>query len=319
VDLNTLYTATRAGCDGLACTQLSLVDWPRAARTAGRCGAGVTIAIVDTGINPEHGSLAEADVTLLPLLGGEPQRSRRSHGTAVAAVLVGSGDPRIQGLLPAARLIAVDAFEEDPEGRTHSDAFRLVSAIDLVHGKGPDVINLSLTGPANALLERAVAAVADDGVPLVAAVGNAGPAADPLYPAAYDRVIAATAVDADRRIYRRAVRGEHVDFAAPGVRVWTAASVRGARPKTGTSFAAPFVSGAAALARQQGASSPEAVMETLKRSAEDLGEGGRDPVFGWGLLNAAGLCGAAPAGADAVVAEASADADAADSFGLAGE
>jgi len=259
VDANTVYVPGGEACEGLACLQLALVSWPAAARapaagSPAACGEGVTIGIVDTGINPAHDSLKAADVRLLPLLGREPVISRRTHGTAVAAVLVGSGDPRIQGLLPAARIVAVDAFEEDREGRTLSDAFRLVAALDVVAAEAPDVINLSLSGPANALLERAVAAVADGGIVLVAAVGNAGPASPPLYPAAYPEVIAATAVDADLRIYRRAVRGEHVDFAAPGVEVWTAASLRGARPQTGTSFAAPFVTAAVALAVERGAS-----------------------------------------------------------------
>lgn len=299
VDVNTVYTPSQGGCEGLACLQLALVGWPAAARTAEACGSGVTIGIIDTGINPEHDALKAADVTLLPLLGRAPVISRQTHGTAVAAVLVGSGDPRIQGLLPAARLVAVDAFEEDPAGRTLSDAFRLVAALDTLAQEEPQVMNLSLSGPANDLLARAITAVSERDVILVAAVGNAGPASPPLYPAAYPEVVAATAVDADLRIYRRAVRGDHVDFAAPGVEVWTAASLRGARPQTGTSFAAPFVTAALALAVERGATDREAAIAALRDGAEDLGEPGRDSVFGWGLVKADGLC-AAPAGGAAV-------------------
>ncbi len=85
--------------------------------------------------------------------------------------------------------------------------------------------------------------------------------------------------------------GEHIDFAAPGVAVWTAASVSGARPKTGTSFAAPFVTAAVAMMK---ASEPELAAEMLRDRltghAEDLGDPGKDPVFGWGLLNARAIC-----------------------------
>ena len=82
---------------------------------------------------------------------------------------------------------------------------------------------------------------------MIAAAGNDGPRAEPAYPAAYDSVIAVTAVDRSGTIYRRAIRGAHVDLAAQGVEVWTAASVKGARWKTGTSFAAPYVTAAVAL------------------------------------------------------------------------
>jgi subtilisin family serine protease len=299
-----------------------MVGWPEAARAPQACGAGVTIGIVDTGINPEHPSLRNADVTLLPLLGGEPVISRRTHGTAVAAVLVGSGDPRIRGLLPEARLVAIDAFEQDRHGRSFSDAYRLVAALDVLSEEEPDVMNLSLSGPDNELLGRAVGVVVERGSLIVAAVGNKGPSSPPLYPAAYREVIAATAVDENLRIYRRAVRGEHVEFAAPGVRVWTAASLRGARPKTGTSFAAPFVTAAVALARASGAGEREAAVERLAAATEDLGSPGRDEIFGFGLVKAADLC-AAPAPEATVTTAATADQSGeetgADAFSLAGE
>lgn len=157
----------------------------------------------------------------------------------------------------------------------------------------PEVINLSLAGPANLLLEEAVRRVSERGIIIVAAVGNAGPRSEPSYPAAYEEVVAVTAIDRNKNPYRRAGRGQHIDLAAPGVAVWTAASVSGGRTKTGTSFAAPFVT--AAAARMKGASpdlAPERIREALTRSAEDLGEPGKDPIFGWGLLNARALGGA---------------------------
>lgn len=100
-----------------------------------------------------------------------------------------------------------------------------------------------------------------------------------------------TAVDRDLRVYRRANRGPHIDLAAPGVDVWTAASVRGARTKTGTSYAAPFVSAAAALLPQAEPSltGPE-VRARLVGQARDLGAEGRYEIFGWGLLAPPGGC-----------------------------
>ena len=89
---------------------------------------------------------------------------------------------------------------------------------------GVAVINLSLAGPDNPILERAISDASTAGIPLVAAVGNAGPRSVPLFPAGYDAVVAVTAIDRNERIYRRAVQGPHVDLAAPGVSIPTAAS-----------------------------------------------------------------------------------------------
>lgn len=128
-----------------------------------------------------------------------------------------------------------------------------------------------------------------------AAAGNKGPQAEPVYPAAYEEVIAVTATDKQKRPYRRAGRGEHIDLAAHGVEVWTAASIQGARPRTGTSFAAPFVTSAIALMK---AANPEltsdGIRDALTGSAEDIGEPGKDPIFGWGILNARAICGNKP-------------------------
>ena len=98
-------------------------------------------------------------------------------------------------------------------------------------------------------------------------------------------MLAVTAVDRRAQVYRRAGRGEHIDIAAPGVDVWTAASISGARPRTGTSFAAPFVTAAAALMVQaEPELTPAQLRERLRLSTRDLGAEGPDAVFGHGLL-----------------------------------
>jgi subtilisin family serine protease len=214
------------------------------------------------------------------------------HGTAVAALLVGNQSGRSPGLLPEAELIAVDTFHRLGRHGDVSDAYSIVKALDYLESRKVEIVNLSLAGPANALLERAVKSLTDKGVILVAAAGNDGPKAKPVYPAAYPDVVAVTAVDRQKRPYRRAARGPHIDLAAPGVNVWIAASVKGAKPRSGTSFAAPFVTAAIALAKKSDpVSEKEAALFRLTSAAEDLGEPGRDDIFGWGLLNPAGLCG----------------------------
>jgi subtilisin family serine protease len=221
---------------------------------------------------------------------GDLPESARQHGTAVAALLVGSAESRTPGLLPGGELVAVDAFQRNGND-DRSAVYDLVRAIDLLAGKGVLVINMSLTGPANLLLERTVEMATQREIVLVAAAGNGGPRAAPLYPGAYGEVIAVTAIDRRKNAYRRAGAGDHIDIAAPGVQVWTAASVKGASSKTGTSFAAPFVTAAAAMIK---AANPQLkadeVEALLRQGAEDLGKPGKDPVFGWGLLNARTIC-----------------------------
>ncbi|MDO5643749.1 MAG: S8 family serine peptidase, partial [Paracoccus sp. (in: a-proteobacteria)] len=172
-----------------------------------------------------------------------------------------------------------------------ADAFALIEALDWLAHEGARIINLSLAGPENALLAEKVAALEAGGVLLVAAAGNGGPRAAAAYPAAYETVLAVTAVDRRAQVYPRAGRGAHIDLAAPGVDVWTAASISGARTKTGTSFAAPFVTAAAALLLEaEPTLGPAALRDRLRASARDLGETGPDPVFGHGLLSAPAPC-----------------------------
>jgi subtilisin family serine protease len=279
-------------CEGLECPAgRRMIDWPEPADRASGCGGGVPIGMIDTGINDAHETFEGADLEVVRLSPEEFTPSRALHGTAIAALLVGDPATRAPGLVPSARLVAVDAFYRRGSDE-RADVFTLVEALGLLAERDVGVINLSLAGPPNAVLEEVVARLKGErDIVLVAAVGNDGPRAAPAFPAAYPEVIAVTAVDRERAIYRRAIRGEHVDLAAPGVAVWTAASVSGARWKTGTSYAVPFVSAAAAILRE---ARPELtaleVGPELARLATDLGDPGPDPVFGAGLLGLGALC-----------------------------
>ena len=210
------------------------------------------------------------------------------HGTAVAALLVGDDASRTPGLLPAARLIAVEAFHRDRAGDA-SDVYKLVRGLDALSARGVRVVNMSFAGPANLLLEQAVARAAASGMILVTAAGNRGPNAPPAFPGAYADTIAVTAVDRTQQVYRQAGRGDHIAFAAPGVRIWTAASVSGGRFRSGTSYAVPFVTAAiaAALAEHPDHTREQLVADLAAQSG-DLGEAGRDPTFGFGLIKAKG-------------------------------
>jgi subtilisin family serine protease len=258
--------------------------WPAVKRPSA-CRPMAPIGLIDTRINVEHPSLAGSRITVLPLFDAEAEPSSAYHGTAVAALLVGWGE--VPGLVQGWQLLAVDAFKRGDI----ATGYDLARAVDMLAGHNVPIINMSLSGPDNAILAASVAEAARRDIVLIAAAGNDGPHAKPAYPAAYPDVIAVTAVDRSKHIYRRAARGAHIDIAAPGVNVWTAASVKGQRPRTGTSFAAPFVTaGVALILADNPGFSREEVEIVLENEADDLGERGRDEVFGWGLLDISSIC-----------------------------
>ena len=205
-------------------------------------------------------------------------------------MLLGRLDSRVPGLLPYAELIAVEAFHRGGSG-DQADAFSLANAIDLLLDQGVSVINLSFSGPENAVLRQITEEAVARSVALVAAAGNGGAGAPPVYPAAWPHVLAVTAVDSQKRIYRQANQGPYISLAAPGVGVWTAASISGGRLKSGTSFAVPFVTAALAVQRLREPDTPlDLSIGQMVDCAQDLGEAGYDPVFGNGLVSAPGYC-----------------------------
>jgi hypothetical protein len=190
------------------------------------------------------------------------------HGTAVAARLV-AGD--------ADMLYAADLWCGDAVGGATSN---LVDALAWMAREHVAVINISLVGPDNPVLARAVQAMITRGHVLVSAVGNDGPAAPPLYPAAYPGVIGVSGVDAHDRVLPESGSGEQVDFCASGV------IGSGRDALRGTSFAAPIVARKAAQlldAPRTGAATQ--VQQQLIGEARPLGARGRDPRYGYGLLS----------------------------------
>ena len=254
-----------------------------AAADAPSASGAIRVGLIDGGVDTSHVTLRGNTVHLF---GCGEARVPSAHGTAVASLLAGSaGD--FHGAAPQAELFAADVYCGLPAGGAVD---RLAAALGWMARERVAVINVSLVGPRNALLERVVASLVSRGFLIVAAVGNDGPAAPPLYPAAYDGVMGVTAVDARHRVLIEACRGKHLDLAAPGADMSAAtlgqsgqtdafASVRG------TSFAAPIVAGllARTLARPDSAARDQAVA-ALAGSAEDLGPRGRDDIYGAGLV-----------------------------------
>ena len=247
--------------------------------------------MIDTGINATHEIIAGANLEIIRLADEALEPSKAVHGTAVASVLIGGDQSRVPGLVREARVVAVDAFGRSGSDE-RADLISVLRGLDVLAARDVKVVSLSLAGPDNRLLLDAVnTLVSDVGITIVAAAGNAGPRADPAFPAHYEPVIAVTAVDTGAKIYRRAQRGEHLDIAAPGVNLLAATSIRGARLKTGTSFAVPYVTATAAVLLSEDPSrTPSDVANWLAANARDLGPEGQDEVFGWGMLQTQGVC-----------------------------
>lgn len=208
------------------------------------------------------------------------------HGTEVASLLVGRS-AQFGGAAAGATLYAADVYCGQPTGGA-VDA--IAAALAWLAGQGVPVINVSLVGPPNALLQQVVARLVSRGVLLVAAVGNDGPAAPPLYPAAYPGVIGVTAVDARRHVIFEAEHGPQVMFAAPGADIPAATVPTGFEEVRGTSFAAPLVAGLLAekLYGTDGSdpAAGRAAIDALAHAAIHLGSPGRNDVFGYGLVGA---------------------------------
>jgi len=239
----------------------------------------IRIGMIDGGVVKSHPAFHQASV-ISKNLAGKGDGIPTAHGTAVASLLVGDDD-EFHGALPGATLYAADAFGGEATGGSADD---IVRALDWLAANKVAVVNISLAGPPNALLEAGVKAFLARGHVLVAAAGNNGPAAPPAYPAGYDGVAGVTSVDADHHVQIDANRGD-VSFAALGVDVNAARPQRSYTEFTGTSFAAPAVAARFALILPQPARAHAVqAWQILQRSALPLGKPGRDPVTGYGFL-----------------------------------
>ncbi|WP_374568171.1 S8 family serine peptidase [Nitratireductor sp. ZSWI3] len=241
-------------------------------------GENVSVAVIDTALDPEHPALAGRVAATFDALPDMAVKDR-GHGTSISGLIAGHGS--FQGMAPGARLLHARAFES---GVSSTDV--LLAALDWAADEGAEIVNMSFVGPENSLFSAACRNAMERGIVLVAAAGNNGPGAPFGYPAAYDGVIAVTATDVHDKLMQQANRGRYIDLSAPGVNVM-APIPGGVDAVTGTSFAAAIVSGTIAnLMRAGETADPQALAALLARTALDLGPPGRDEDFGAGLINA---------------------------------
>ena len=278
-DFNHVYTDSGAAraADMSAAQPAQREGVTRAAEADGV--AAVRLGLIDSGVDVTH----EVFNGIRVQQHGCARALPAEHGTAVASLMVGRASA-FHGAAPGSALYAVDVFCGLATGGAVDSVAEAFAW--LLHEQVP-VINVSLVGPPNRTLAGIVQNVLARGHLVVAAVGNDGPAAPPLYPAAWPGVVGVTAVDARQQVLVEAQRGAQVKFAAPGADMAAARPHQAYALVRGTSFASPIVAGLLALelhTPDQGAA--QQAVATLARRALDLGAPGLDPVYGYGLVGA---------------------------------
>lgn len=265
-------------------------------------GVGVTVAIIDGGSGPHEDLDPNLDPGMSIIDGVEsvgavdldPDDGHGTHVAGIVAAVNGNGIG-VSGVAPGARILPLRVFPAGGKSKSGDVARAITFAVD----SGVKVINLSLGGDTEStVITEAVKYAVDRNVLVVAAAGNGKEFAAPKWPAADDNTIAVTAIDEDFSVANFSQRGDYIDLAAPGVKILSTKTNDFNCPQRGTfvaigygclqgtSMAAPFVSGAAALlfsARPQITAAQ--VRAILISTATDLGAPGRDTTFGAGLIN----------------------------------
>jgi type VII secretion-associated serine protease mycosin len=250
-------------------------------------GAGVTVAVVDTGVSP-HPDLRRnllKGTEVLPDRNGNGQIDENGHGTSMAGLIAAHGRNRNDGALgiaPDAKILPV----RDQEPGNNGGSTAIAAGIRWAATHGSDVINVSAaTGPSLAL-KSAVETAAQKGAVVVAGSGNLPRDSRFGYPAAMPGVLAVGAIDRSGKHAAFSVTGEPIQICAPGVDIESTRLDGRYYIAWGTSSATAIVSGAAALVRAKypDLSAPE-VIHRLTATATDIGKPGRDNECGYGVLN----------------------------------
>ncbi|UUU44787.1 type VII secretion-associated serine protease mycosin [Streptomyces sp. NBC_00162] len=300
----TAVTAAPAAADTIRDRQWGLLALRAEEAWGTTRGDGVTVAVLDTGVDDSHPDLAGRVLEGHDLIGmgaGRGDRSWARHGTAMASIIAGHGHGSGQGVLgiaPQAKILPIRVIlEEGDPGRAQardSKGGALADGIRWAADHGADVINLSLGDDSDSAHheageDEAVQYALTKGVVVVASAGNGGESGDRVsYPAAYPGVIAVTAVDRRGKKAKFSTRNWYATVSAPGVDVVIADPDRSYYEGWGTSAAAAFVSGAAALVKAAHPDlSPAQIKKLLEDTASDSPAGGRDDARGHGMADPA--------------------------------
>ncbi|MFG3283648.1 type VII secretion-associated serine protease mycosin [Streptomyces sp. NPDC048111] len=310
--LTLLLCAAPARADGIRDRQweLAAMHTQQAWRTSE--GRGITVAVLDTGVDDSHPDLTGQVLPGNDLIGfgaGPGGRDWARHGTAMAGIIAGHGHGAgnragVLGIAPQARILPVRVILEstDPARKQarETKGGALAAGIRWAADNGAGVINLSLgddsaSAHPEPAEDAAIQYALGKGAVVVASAGNGGDQGDHIsYPAAYPGVIAVAAVDRNGTHASFSTRRWYATVSAPGVDVVIADPDRKYYEGWGTSAASAFVSGAVALVRSAHPGlSPAQIKKLLEDTARDAPDGGRDDARGYGMIDPAAALAAA--------------------------
>lgn len=264
------------------------VGWESSAINAGvmwdepLTGKNVRLGIIDSGISPHSDLKIAGGASFIDYT--QSFHDDHGHGTHVAGIAAAlNNNFGVRGVAPDVELYALKAFSNEGKGRVSS----LVNALQWAIDHDLDLVNMSLGTQADSNTLKLAIERASKELLVVTSAGNDGTGAGDTvdYPAAYPQTIAVAAIDENLRHASFSSTGPAVDISAPGVSIVSTYRNGGYARMSGTSMAAPYVSGMAALLMEAYPDAePHWIREQLQKNARDLGEPGRDPLYGYGLL-----------------------------------
>ncbi|MCL6296932.1 S8 family serine peptidase [Streptomyces kronopolitis] len=253
--VSSVHPAPPAAADSIRDHQWALSAFDAEATEKLSSGRGVTVAVVDTGVDGTHPDLTGNVLPGKSFLAGGGRADRETdsvHGTAMASLIAGHGhgpgnSAGIKGLAPGAKILPLRV---NVDGNLQFGSVKGVAeAIRYAAEHGASVINLSLASPSSArVLEESVRYARQKGAVVVAGAGNDG-TDTPNYPASLPGVVSVGAVDVSGKIWAKSNYGSNTLVAAPGVDNYSAGLNHQYQTESGTSDATAYVSAAAALLR----------------------------------------------------------------------
>lgn len=252
-------------------------------------GEGIKVGVIDTGVDVNHPDLKDRVVEYINFSGDGSLEDLSGHGTHVCGIIAASyNGVGVIGVAPKCELYVAKAFKKDGV----ADSVAIADSIEWLISKKVHIINMSFSSdkPSEVIYEKLKKAYSC-GIVLVAAAGNDGVSDSVGYPAKWDEVIAVTAVDIDKKFASFSSSGEQTSLSAAGKDIYSTFPGGKYKKMSGTSMAAPMISGAVALLQSKAQKkfsrilSPPEIKLMLYMCAQDYGEPGIDDKFGYGVFS----------------------------------
>ena len=255
-------------------------------------GKGITVMVIDTGhpVHPDIGDNAIPGENYIPNEPIEDENGHQLHCTGI--ICAKDNETGMVGVAPEAKCISVKALAKNGSG----SYLGLAQALDYAIEMKPDLVSMSLGGPSpSPALQKRIKTLYNMNIPVVCAAGNSGDGGV-NYPAAFDETIAIAAYDKYGNVARFSSKGEKVEWAAPGVNIYSTYLNKGYASLSGTSMACPFIAGVIALmlakhkkqeeeTGKNDCKTVEQIREHLLKYTKDKGEVGKDNSWGYGVID----------------------------------